>query len=178
MGAALRTSTAVEAETSRGAASALRDQLDDLMRLLMAIPAPVYTARVAASCGTIGGHVRHTLDHVATLVASGGRTDLSYDRRVRGTAVETDPATAVREILRLAAALAEWDRRPPAAMLAVTAMVAPGLSVTGWSSRARELAFVVSHTIHHHAMIALLLEMQGIRVGSNEFGYAPSTPRN
>lgn len=178
MGAALRMSTDVEDETSRGAASALRDQLDGLMRLLLSIPVQAYTAKVAASCGTVGGHVRHALDHVATLVASSGRTELSYDRRVRGTAVETDPSAAVREILRLAAALAEWDRRPPSGMLAVTAMLAPDQSVTGWSSRTRELAFVVSHTIHHHAMIALLLEMQGIGVGASDFGYSPSTPRN
>jgi hypothetical protein len=62
-------------------------------------------------------------------------------------------------------------------MMPVTAMVAPGHSVTGWSSRARELAFVVSHTIHHQAIIALLLEMQGIGIESKDFGYSPSTPR-
>jgi uncharacterized damage-inducible protein DinB len=177
MGVALRTSAAVHPEASSAAAGALRDLLDDLMRLLMTMPARAYTARVAVSSGTIGGHVRHTLDHVATLVATSLQTEFSYDRRSRGTPVETDPSVAVREILRLAAALDRWSREPSSEMMAVTAMVAPGQSVTGWSSRARELAFVVSHTIHHHAIIALLLEMQGIGIESNDFGYSPSTPR-
>jgi uncharacterized damage-inducible protein DinB len=51
-----------------------------------------------------------------------------------------------------------------------------GEALTGWSTRARELAFVVSHTIHHQAIIALLMSFQGLAVPA-QFGYAPSTPR-
>jgi uncharacterized damage-inducible protein DinB len=178
MGAAVRSRVAVDAPSFSAPARALRDLLDDLTRLLMTVPGDAYTAKVAASSGTVGGHVRHALDHVATLVASHRSTEFSYDRRARGTAVESDPAAAVREILRLQAALERWALEPLTEMMPVTAMVAPGESVTGWSSRARELAFVVSHTIHHQAIIALLLEMQEIRVDSADFGYSPSTPKN
>lgn len=48
--------------------------------------------------------------------------------------------------------------------------------VIGWSTLARELAFVMSHTIHHQAIVALLLEQQGGGVPDERFGYAPSTP--
>jgi len=41
---------------------------------------------------------------------------------------------------------------------------------------ARELAFVMNHTIHHQAIIALLLEFQGREPLDDRFGYAPSTP--
>jgi uncharacterized damage-inducible protein DinB len=44
-----------------------------------------------------------------------------------------------------------------------------------WSTHARELAFVISHTIHHCALMAVLLAVQGIPV-PYRFGYAPSTP--
>lgn len=175
MGAALHTTTADEADASPRAAWALRDLLDGLMHLLMTMPRAAYTAKIASCSGTIGAHVRHTLDHVAALVATNSRFD--YDRRSRGTPVETDQSVAVREILRLQAALERWSRTGLTEMMPVTAMVAPGQSVTGWSSRARELAFVVSHTIHHQAIISVLLEMQGIGIASRDFGYSPSTPR-
>ena len=44
------------------------------------------------------------------------------------------------------------------------------------TSLGRELAFVVQHTIHHAALIAVLLDILGVRVPA-DFGYAPSTPR-
>jgi uncharacterized damage-inducible protein DinB len=43
------------------------------------------------------------------------------------------------------------------------------------TTASREIAFVIQHTIHHCALIALLLERRDIRVPAS-FGYAPSTP--
>jgi uncharacterized damage-inducible protein DinB len=40
----------------------------------------------------------------------------------------------------------------------------------------RELAFVINHTIHHQALIAVLLAWHGIEVAPR-FGVAPSTPK-
>ena len=42
------------------------------------------------------------------------------------------------------------------------------------SSVARELQFLVSHTVHHYAVIAAMLRPQGIEPGV-DFGVAPST---
>jgi uncharacterized damage-inducible protein DinB len=39
----------------------------------------------------------------------------------------------------------------------------------------REVAYVVQHTIHHCALIAVLLERAGL-TPPPRFGYAPSTP--
>jgi len=41
----------------------------------------------------------------------------------------------------------------------------------------RELQFLFSHTIHHYALIANLLVMQGVEIGRDHsgFGVAPST---
>jgi hypothetical protein len=38
----------------------------------------------------------------------------------------------------------------------------------------RELRFLVSHTIHHYALIAVILKLQGFDCGP-DFGVAPST---
>jgi hypothetical protein len=100
MGAALRAMEATEPRPSRPPSAALRDLLDELMTVLLALPVEVYTGEPSAASGSIGGHVRHVLDHVAALVAASPRLEMSYDHRTRGTAIEHDPAAAVREILR------------------------------------------------------------------------------
>ena len=55
-------------------------------------------------------------------------------------------------------------------------MSAAGETVTGWSTVGRELVFVNSHTIHHQALIAVLLALRGDAV-PDRLGFAPSTPR-
>jgi len=127
--------------------------------------------------GSGGEHVRHCLDHVAALFAADASATLSYDRRYRGTAVETDPAEALRQILELKHAFGAWSTRSIDEPIQVTSMILPsGDTVTGWSTLARELAFVVSHTIHHQALIGVLLAIHGHDV-PERFGHSPSTPR-
>jgi uncharacterized damage-inducible protein DinB len=152
--------------------------LDELELLLIEVAPGVYCARVAtAVSGSIGEHVRHCLDHVAALLTADPSVTLSYDRRQRGTAVETDPADALRQIERLKGALTAWSARPLDEPIRVTSMISSsGDVVTGWSTLARELAFVVSHTVHHHAIIGVLLAIHGHGV-PERFGHSPSTPR-
>jgi uncharacterized damage-inducible protein DinB len=157
---------------------ALDRLLDDLAGVLMGMTPEIYTARpVVGISGSVGEHVRHALDHIAALLSCAPATMLTYDRRQRGTAVETDPSAALRHILRLKAALVQCADRSLDEPIQVASMVSvSGESVKSWSTLARELAFVVSHTIHHQAMIALLLSFQGLQA-PDWFGYAPSTPR-
>ena len=155
----------------------LADLLDDLAGLLVRVGPDAYVARPAPGIsGAVGEQVRHTLDHIAALLAADTRETLSYDKRRRGTAVETDPAMALDEALRLKAIVESQAERSLDEPVFVTArMSAAGAEVQGWSTTGRELAFVVAHTIHHEAIIALLLAIQGIQVPPR-FGYAPSTP--
>src|SRR5262249_7606644 len=44
---------------------------------------------VGVVSSTVGGHVRHCLDHVEALLAGLEEGELSYDHRQRGTEVET-----------------------------------------------------------------------------------------
>lgn len=165
--------------TESSAVSALRGRVDELMRLVLTLPAEVYCARPSRVSGSIGEHVRHVLDHISSLVSTNPLAVLSYDHRSRGTAVETQPSTAVREMMRLDAALERWGDRTLEDPVAVEAMTSTdGRTVTGWSTLARELAFVMNHTIHHQAIIALLLERLDAELPSERFGYAPSTPRS
>lgn len=160
------------------AASVVNRQLDDIAALVVSVDASVYVERpLAAVSGSVGEHVRHCLDHLAALVTATPSQPLSYDRRERGTAIERDPAEALRRVMRLKSAVARWpDRSMDEPLCVVSMLTASGESVTGWSTLGRELAFVNSHTIHHQAMIAVLLSLAGLEV-PDRLGLAPATPR-
>jgi hypothetical protein len=158
-------------------AAILRRHLDDISSVVMIVDFQTYTARpLPAVSGSIGEHVRHCLDHIAALVAARSPRPLSYDHRERGTFVERDPAEAMRQVLRLKAALDRWDGRTFDDPVCVVSLIAIGQRVTGWSTLGRELAFVASHTTHHVAVIALLMAVLGVSAPEG-LGYAPSTPK-
>jgi uncharacterized damage-inducible protein DinB len=50
-----------------------------------------------------------------------------------------------------------------------------GRTVRAATTVGRELAFVINHTVHHSALVAVLLEQAG-RVRPARFGLAPTTP--
>ena len=161
------------ASTSIRPLMTLLEQVRDLITLM---PTPMYLARPAARVsGSVGEHVRHCLDHVSSFAAALAGEDLSYDRRLRGTTVETDPRTAVNEIERLFTRLERSAPAPLDRPLTLSSLVEAGKPpITMRSTVARELSFVVHHTIHHCALMALLVEWQGGRV-PHGFGVAPST---
>lgn len=128
-----------------------------------------------ALASSIGGHVRHNLDHVAAAVTGLPCGAVDYDQRVRGTAVETDRRAALASARQLELDLVriDWCRLPGAVRL--TLLPAPGRpQVDLMTTPDRELAFVLSHTIHHNALIAVIAAAVGAVVPPG-FGYAPST---
>jgi len=157
---------------------ALIGRLDELAETLLATPEDVYRARIEPPVsGSIGEHVRHTLDHLSAVLANDGIEPLTYDRRERGTAVETDPSAALRQIFRMKSGLERLRGLSMDEPVAVRSQVSTdGASVLAWSTIGRELAFVKSHTIHHQALIAVLLAWHGVDVAPR-FGVAASTPR-
>lgn len=157
--------------------TALERLLDDLVTEIAEMPPEVYTARpLSAVSGSIGEHVRHVLDHVAAFLRARYSAVLSYDNRERGTSIETSPEAAIGQIFRLKHTLDQFAMRDLEEPVQVTSKVSPDHAIDGWSTLSRELAFVVSHTIHHQAMIAVLASIHGLAV-SDRFGYAPTTPR-
>ena len=151
--------------------------LDEVSTLLASVDAAAYTASLLPGVsGSIGEHVRHLLDHVAAFVAPRSHSLLTYDQRERGTPIERDPRAAQRQIVRLKNALADAEGDDLDTAIAVLSTLARDEApVLAWSTRKRELAFVISHTVHHQALIAVLLAFFGNGVPEG-FGFAASTP--
>ena len=95
---------------------------------------------------------------------------IDYDRRARDVRIERDRYYAQN---RIAATMAAMQGLMPdlSATVLQARQDSPHWAVT---SLERELQFLLSHTVHHYALIALLLRAQGIEPGK-EFGVAPST---
>lgn len=123
---------------------------------------------------SIGAHVRHNLDHYACLLKGlpAGRVD--YATRARDTGMETDRAQALAELARLRLELGRLKHLPES--LSVRRESSPDGAFAP-SSPARELEFLLSHTVHHYAIVAILCRLQSIPVAAG-FGVAPSTLRH
>ncbi len=160
----------------RGPFDALADGLRELAEFVSSVGDGDYNRKSDLAGGaTIGGHVRHCFDHAVLLVAGieGGLVD--YDRRERGTDVERCPHEAFDAIQRLEARIRELPVRILDRKVRVRGLVDPRMPAVEFSSTVgRELMFVISHTIHHNAMIAAAARRMGVSLPL-DFGLAPAT---
>ena len=131
--------------------------------------------------GGVGGHLRHCLDFYQSFLSGLPHRRVNYNARERDPLVERDRAHASA---KLQAVIIELEALPAEAA-DITLLVAPEGSVadtseeSSWcrSTVGRELQFLLSHTIHHYALVALLLRLRGFDA-SEEFGVNPSTLRH
>ena len=150
--------------------------LDQLLDLIESLSDEEYARKpVGVVQSSVGGHVRHNLDHVDALLRGLRAGEVNYDHRDRRTDVERDRLAALAEILRLKRELNAFPWHAVPHPVRLTALVAPDRPpVTAVTSADRELAFVVSHTIHHNAIIGIMARLLGTALPT-DFGYAPST---
>jgi len=175
-----RTSTETTPCACSGGAERIAAGADAVLRqcgdLVNAVTDDAYRSesRVLAG-GTIGKHLRHTLDHFAAALAARDGETIDYDHRERGVPVETDRAEAARVIDSLRSRLAEMRNAALDAPVRVRVMTdADGGEAELGSTRARELAFAAHHAVHHQAMMKAIAAEFGAHV-AHEFGRAPST---
>lgn len=157
--------------------TALVRLLDDLRDVVDRVPDDVFARPPAARpSGSLGAHVRHCLDHVSALLEGAPTGRISYDHRARGTEAETNRSAALARIRAVTGAVLDLDPRLLSRCVRLTVRLdARGTCTDAQSTVGRELAFVISHRIHHNATIALLLADIGAEL-PNRFGIAPSTP--
>ena len=125
--------------------------------------------------GGIGPHLRHIVEHYECFLGGWREGRVDYDRRARDARLETDRAAALERIEGLVRGLRELE--PRALRVASDCGEGPGQPRT-WSESSveRELVFLASHTVHHYAVVAVLLRLAGLEPG-RDFGVAPSTLR-
>ena len=149
-------------------AQALLDRLDDLC---FAEPAKCFYQ------SSIGGHLRHCLEHYQSFLDGMESGRIDYDARERDVILETQIAAAREKVDEIIAALETLASRDLSQTLEVK-MDCGGDEIPWQASVAgRELQFLVSHTVHHFAMIGGICHAHGVEVDDG-FGVAPSTLRH
>lgn len=159
------------------AADAVLDQGESLLRLLSLDD---YLRRHPhAFNASIGGHYRHCLDHFLSLVNARANGFVDYDGRQRNPRIENDPAHALSVTRELRETIRQLDVAELEAPVPVRCSISyddadepPFTSTLG-----RELAYAITHAIHHFALVAFLARQAGIPL-PDRFGLAPSTAKH
>lgn len=144
---------------------------------------PLYAEPGPHGQASTGAHMRHVLDcyhcFLRGLESGGleGPCCVDYDARDRDPRVETDGEYAsgvIRHLIESLERLTADDLDRSLKVQVDAAAWDQNEDLWSTSSVARELQFLLSHTVHHFALMALILRAQGMDPGA-EFGVAPST---
>ena len=140
-------------------------------RLIASIDDAAYR-RTSENTGTVAAHFRHNLDVVRRPLEGIESRCVDYGKRERDSRIENDRTYAIErysEVIQRIQKLSEAD-------LSATVSVRSEVDPAAWlpSSVAREVEYVHSHTVHHHALIAEKLSAIGVEM-EKSFGVAPST---
>jgi uncharacterized damage-inducible protein DinB len=154
--------------------------LGQCQQLLERVAVEDYRAQ-SGSQSSVGAHLRHVLERFQSLLNGLPEARIDYDNRRRDPALEQNPDSAAFALTSIRRRLKELQRSDGLAGavatdgLLVSESVHPGQqAVTVSSSIERELMSLVSHSVHHLALIAMLLRPLGYTL-DEQFGKAPST---
>jgi hypothetical protein len=128
---------------------------------------------------TIGQHYRHVIDHFLCLTSGLLTGEMAYDERARSPLLETDldhARTVTQMLLKFFEVTTDEEMKRPC-KVASALDYAEHKIVTVRSNVERELAYCVSHAVHHFAIVRLMCVASRINVPA-EFGIAPSTLRH
>lgn len=142
--------------------------------LLQRVSPADYVRRGEFGLSPAGGHMRHVLDHYACFLTGLTSGTVDYDARTRAADVERHPVRAIEVANDIVAQMKEVRAIDADHILRVrmncgTANIEPRGSTVG-----RELQFLVSHTVHHYALVRAVLAEAGLTIDAT-FGVAPST---
>jgi uncharacterized damage-inducible protein DinB len=162
--------------SARDVAAPLVNAMNQLAEVIGACTDTQYiTDPVGSFACSLGSQVRHCLDHVRSLIQAARTGWLDFDARERGTEVETSRVAAMNLINSLTLELADARLAALHKPLRMTTLVESGAEPwTVSTTLGREIAFVISHTIHHAATIAAMAKYMNIGVSAT-VGCAPST---
>ncbi len=157
--------------------ASVHDVLDQGLLLLSTVEEDTFgTVAGSPYSASIGQHYRHVLDHFICLADGIMTGTIDYDQRNRNRQLETSRAVARDKTEQLREMF--WGLGE--AKLSAQYRVLYSIGYSNDAAQeidtvlAREIAFCVSHAIHHFAIIRLVCSHFSIEL-PQEFGVAPST---
>ncbi|WP_221029434.1 DinB family protein [Actomonas aquatica] len=131
--------------------------------------------RPYAGCfnSSAGGHFRHAIEHYQAFLQAVKTGELDYENRARDLQIESlaDYAAAAWEQIAAGLQALVGGAHDGQRLTMASESVEGGTMQT---SVERELEFLINHTVHHFALIAVIAQAHGASV-PQDFGMAPST---
>ncbi|MFT4606302.1 MAG: putative damage-inducible protein DinB [Rhodothermales bacterium] len=126
----------------------------------------------------IGDHLRHVIEHYQCFLTGFESGAINYDSRKRDRSISSDRVHAATVLRDLKDELLAIDMADKAVSVRQDGSDSDA-DAEPWSQSTirRELQYLQAHTVHHYALIAFILRLQG-REPSPSFGMAPSTLRH
>ena len=125
----------------------------------------------------VGKHIRHTIEHYTSFL-DGHQSKINYDNRERDPNLENDRAFAISTMRNIVGELDAFLRNPDLLEKEVEVQSNEPVDEEGLpyskSTIRRELQYLISHTLHHYALVAVYLKTLGYEP-KETFGVAPST---
>ena len=147
--------------------------LDQCLEVVQELPEEAYR-REQSTGSSIGTHMRHIIERISCVLEglTGGRVD--YDQRDRDITLETSPEAATLALRGIQRTLLILEVDSGATLEVAETVHADSPVVAVPSTLDRELMSLVSHTVHHLAIISLLSTSAGYPLAI-DIGKAPST---
>ncbi len=152
---------------------ALTDELARGVEIISALDDFTYP-KIANGTGSIGGQFRHNLDFVQCLLNGIRNGKIDYSQRERDLRVEENRHCAKERFTLLIKEMNDLSPELFERRMHVRSEIDD--AVWNESTAGRELEFVLSHTVHHHALIAEKMNSFGMKTPSH-LGVAASTLR-
>lgn len=153
---------------------AIVEVLQQVESLVVSCDVDDYAVPSQHSMSSVGQHVRHILDHFMVFKDGLESHVIDYNIRSRGNPVETDPQAAANITLELI----DWFQQTALENTTIDIIseisVADTQTMTIESNLARELTYLVNHTIHHLAYASLVAKQLNQPIG-RDLGIAPAT---
>ena len=148
------------------------------IELLSDISDDLYTKNnTTYSKSGIGRHFRHIIEHYFSFIQTDG-TFIDYDARERNPRLETDRQFMIDRLGFVISGLQKFENESALLDKGISVRSNEGIgeenSPLSSSTLRRELQFLISHTVHHYALIGLILQTMGY-IPDESFGVAPST---
>jgi len=151
-------------------------KLEKIRKLITMLPAGLFVKQQAIlNNATIGQHIRHILEFYQRVIVGAEYDEICYDDRERDQRIESDPDYAIKLIYELTSSLNRFQEDKHIIFKASYSDNEVDKERIS-SSLKRELAYALDHTVHHLAIVKIVLSVENVKVDPT-LGVAPSTLR-
>lgn len=154
----------------------LQNTLQQSIDLLDNLPEKVYQdSSIGPYYSSIGKHMRHIIDFYQSIFNGLNNYMIDLTDRKREELLELNPLAAKNKIISIINELNDYKRydlTEKYELIDDFGLGKQSIPTNLYSAFSQ----ANSHSIHHYAIIAQLLNFQGVKIENAYFGYNPSTP--